>query len=104
MTVNLNVKDRLVVIALLPANGKLTEMVDVMDLVKKIKFSEEERKDIEYNEKDGKIQWNLDKDTGRDFDISIDQIKIIQNSIKKLDEEGKIDLYLLDTCLKFSKL
>lgn len=104
MTVNLNVKDRLVVIALLPANGKLTEMVDVMDLVRKIKFSEEERKDIEYNEKDGKIQWNLDKDTGRDFDISIDQIKIIQNSIKKLDEEGKIDLYLLDTCLKFSKL
>ena len=104
MTVNLNVKDRLVVIALLPANGKLTEMVDVMDLVKKIKFSEEERKDIEYNEKDGKIQWNLDKDAGRDFDISVDQIKIIQNSIKKLDEEGKIDLHLLDTCLKFSKL
>lgn len=104
MIVNLNVRDRLVVISILPTNGKLTEMVEVMDLVKKIKFSEEERNEINYNEAEGKIQWDMSKDLGKDFDLNIDQIKIIQNSIKKLDDEGKIDLNLLDTCLKFNKL
>lgn len=39
MEVNLNIKDRITLISILPSTGKITDLVEVMDLVKLIKFS-----------------------------------------------------------------
>lgn len=104
MTINLNVRDRLVIISILPQNGSLEEMVEILEIVKKIKFSEEEKQDIKYIQNENKIEWDLDKDLGRDFEFSIDQIKILKDCVKELDKNKKIDLNLLDTCIKINKL
>lgn len=104
MIVNLNVRDRLVIISILPQNGSLEEMVEILEIVKKIKFSEEEKQDIKYIQNENKIEWDLDKDLGRDFEFSIDQIKILKDCVKELDKNKKIDLNLLDTCIKINKL
>lgn len=104
MKIGLNIKDRLTIISILPTQGKITELVDVMDLVKILKFSEEEKKLVDYIENNGKITWNIEKDKTRDFDVTVDQIRIIQSTIKKMDDAGEITLNILDTCLKFKDL
>lgn len=104
MELNLNVKDRLTLIAILPTSGKITDLVEVMEIIKKIKFDKEEKEQIQYKEEDGKIQWNTELEIDKNLDFSFEQVGVIKNAIKKLDDEGKITLAILDTCLKFNKL
>lgn len=104
MNIALNVKDRLTLIAILPTTGKMTDLVEVLGLIKLLKFTEEEKQEIDYKEADGKILWNISKESPRDVDINFEQLRIIKDKIKELDDAGKIDLNTLDTCLKFSKL
>nr|DAM11047.1 MAG TPA: hypothetical protein [Bacteriophage sp.] len=104
MNVNLSVKDRLSLITILPSSGTLLEMSEVFEIVKIIKFSDEEKKSIDYTENEGKIYWNLSKEEPREFELTFEQIKIIKKAVEKLDGEGKIDFSNYDICFKFSKL
>lgn len=104
MKVKLSVKDRLTVIALLPNTGKMTDLVEVLELIKLLKFSDEERQRIKYREEGGKIYWDASEEKDNEYDINFEQIRIIKERITELDNESKIDLGTLDTCLKFSKL
>jgi hypothetical protein len=104
MKVNLNVRDRLALISLLPTSGTLVEMSEIFDLIRLIKFSEEEKVSIDYTEADGRIYWDLSKESPREFELTFEQIKIIKKSVTKLDEDGKIDFSNYDVCYKFSKL
>lgn len=48
MEISLNVVDRLTIISILPSSGKLTDLVEIFDLVKKLKFSDEEKAELEW--------------------------------------------------------
>lgn len=100
----MSIKDRLTIMALLPSSGKMTDLVEIIDLVKLIKFTEEEKTQIEYKEVDGRIMWNPTKEVIKEIEINFEQLRIIKEQIQKLDKEEKINLNTLDTCLKFSKL
>lgn len=104
MKVSLSVRDRLTVIALLPNTGKMTDLVEVLELIKLLKFSDEERQHIKYREEKGKIYWDASAEEIKEYDINFEQIRIVKERIAELDKESKIDLGTLDTCLKFSKL
>lgn len=104
MKIKVSVRDRLTIIALLPSSGRMTDLVEIIDLIKLIKFTDEEKVQIEYKEVDGKITWNPTKEVIKEIDINFEQLRIIKEQIKKLDEAEKIDLNTLDTCLRLSKL
>ncbi len=104
MEVQLNVLDRLTLVSILPTTGRLQELVEVLDIVKLVKFNEEEKKSIGYKEVDGKVSWDPSKEVLKPYEFTFEHIKVIKDAINKLDEEGKITLNILDTCLKFSKL
>lgn len=104
MKVELNIKDRLVLVSILPAQGKMTDLVEVIDLIKLIRLTDTEKAEIGYKENEGRIFWDVTKETPREFEINFEQLRIVKESIKKLDDEGKVDLSILNTCLKFSKL
>lgn len=104
MEVQLNVLDRLTLVSILPTTGRLQELVEVLDIVKLVKFNEEEKKSIGYKEVDGKVSWDPSKEVLKTCEFTFEHIKVIKDAINKLDEEGKITLNILDTCLKFSKL
>ena len=104
MEVQLNVLDRLTLVSILPTTGRLQELVEVLDIVKLVKFNEEEKKSIGYKEVDGKVSWDPSKEVLKMYEFTFEHIKVIKDAINKLDEEGKITLNILDTCLKFSKL
>ncbi len=104
MEISLNVIDRLTIISILPSSGKLSDLVEIFDLVKKLKFSDEERKELGMVTNQEKVTWNLEKDIEKKFDISFEQLRIIKDKIKELDEKELINIASLETCLKFSKL
>ncbi len=104
MKISLNIKDRITLISILPSTGKIADLVEIMDLVRLIKFSDEERKAVNLEEKDGRITWDVSADIPKTYDINFSQVSIVKDTIKKMDDAGSISLNMLDTCLKFSKL
>lgn len=104
MKVELSIKDRLVLVSILPVQGKMVDLVEVMDLIRLIRLTDTEKAEIGYKESERRVLWDITKETPREFEINFEQLRIIKESIKKMDDEGKIDLSTLNTCLKFSKL
>lgn len=91
----LNIKERLMLLGLLPQEGTLSEMVDIYDLARELKISDDEKKDVSFIEGDNYIRWDYDKDPNKDILINASQMKIIKNTISKYDNEGKIKLEMV---------
>lgn len=87
MKIELNIKDRLAIINMLPSTGKLTYLVEVLDLIKLIKFTQEENDKYSIKSDGNRIIWNIELDSNKEFDLNIEQINIIKDQIKKLDNE-----------------
>lgn len=101
---NLNIQDRLGIIQMLPQFGSISEMIDIMEITKKVRISHEEKEEINYKEIGEIISWNVDKDKGKEVEFTHEEISILKTSVKKLDEEKKVNVSNLDICLKISKL
>lgn len=72
MKIDLNVKDRLAIISILPTQGSITDLVEVMEIIKKIKFSEQEKQDLSFSEDNGKITWDMSLEKDNSFDLSFE--------------------------------
>ena len=91
----LDIKNRLLLIGMLPQQGNLSEMVDIYDLVRDLKLSDEEKGAISYIENDAYVKWDYDKDPNKDINITSSQMNIIKKSIERLDKENKINLEMI---------
>jgi hypothetical protein len=70
-------------------------MVDIYDLVRDLKLSEEEKGAISYIENCTYVKWDYDKDPNKDVNITSSQMDIIKKAIEKLDKENKINLEMV---------
>lgn len=101
----LNIKNRLILLQILPSKGNLSDMVEVMDLAKQLKLSDEEKVLINYQIDDSNnFYWDPDKDFEKDFELNSDKIKILKDTVNKLDEENNIPLFLVDLALQIKNL
>lgn len=101
----LNIKNRLILLQILPSKGNLSDMVEVMELAKKLKLSDEEKELINYKIDDSNnFYWDPDKDFEKDFELNSDKIKILKDIINKLDEENNIPLFLVDLALQIKNI
>lgn len=101
----LKIKERLILLQILPTQGSLSEMVEIMDLAKQLKLNDEEKNSVSFNEDSkGNITWDIDKDPNIDITISSDMIKILKETINKLDKDKKITPQLVDLAIKITKL
>ena len=99
------IKERLILLQILPTQGSLSEMVEIMDLAKQLKLNDEEKNSVSFNEDSkGNITWDIDKDPNIDITISSDIIKILKETINKLDKDKKITPQLVDLAIKITKL
>ena len=99
------IKERLILLQILPTQGSLSEMVEIMDLAKQLKLNDEEKNSVSFNEDSkGNITWDIDKDPNIDITISSDMIKILKETINKLDKDKKITPQLVDLAVKITKL
>lgn len=91
----LDIKNRLLLIGMLPQQGSLSEMVDIYDLVRDLKLSDEEKGAISYIENGNYVKWDFDKDPNKDININSSQMNIIKKTIDRLDKENKITLEII---------
>lgn len=91
----LDIKNRLLLIGMLPQQGSLSEMVDIYDLVRDLKLSDEEKGAISYVENGNYVKWDFDKDPNKDININSSQMNIIKKTIDRLDKENKITLEII---------
>lgn len=103
INMNLNLKDRVILLKTLPTTGSLQEMQEVYSIVGLIKITLDEKEQYNYIEKDGAVYWNTEIDSNKEFDLSKDQVALIKSCITKLDQEKKIQFQELETFLKFIK-
>lgn len=100
----LNVKERVAILQMLPETGSLVEMVDIMEIVKKVRLEEEEKNNIEFKETKNSLSWNAFKDLGKDIEFKHEEISILKAAVRRLDEEKGINVSNLDICLKINSL
>lgn len=97
----LNLKDRLLIQGILPAEGNFTTLVIKSDLLEKVKVTQEEITELEIETKDNVVKWNLEKDIEKEFDLTELELNLIKDSLKKLDDGGKLND---DTFILYKKL
>ena len=101
----LNIKNRLMLLQILPNKGNLLDMVEIMELVKQLKLSDEDKKVINYRiDNSNNIYWDPDKDYEKEFNLNSDKIKILKDTINKLDSKNEIPLFLVDLALEIKNL
>ena len=95
----LNVLERILLLQILPKEGTYVTFKILMDLKGKLAFNEKEIKEFGVVEKEGRITWK--KSADKDFEFGEKAKEIIVTSLKKLDEEGKIDINNISLYEKF---
>lgn len=89
-------------LGVLPQEGTLSEMVDIYDLARELKISDQEKQEVSFIESGSYIKWEDEKDPNKDISISSDQLKIMKNTIDRLDREGKIKLEMIPLIKKLN--
>lgn len=97
----LNLKERLVIDGILPVEGNFITMVIKTDIANKLKTTQEEVKELEVEFNNGLIKWNISKDVEKEFDLTELESNLIKDSLKKLDDNGKLND---DTFLIYKKI
>ena len=87
----LNVMERLTLLQILPKEGNFATLKITRELISNLGLSEADYKEFEINQKDGLITWNEKGGEDRAIVIGEKATDIIIESLKKLDEEKKLE-------------
>lgn len=86
----LDVRERLTILTLLPQEGNFMTLKIVRDLKGELGFSEEEYKLLEFKQTGNSVAWENSKDPLKDVEIGEIAREIIAEPLKKMDEDGKL--------------
>lgn len=87
----LNLRDRFVLVQMLPQVGKLKEIRASKSLTEKLMPTEDEVELYGITQDGAQITWKPNVVSDKDFCLSEDEIFLIRNQFIKMDEEGSID-------------
>lgn len=97
-----NVKDRIVLLNVLPAEGQLTTIRLLRELREALSFTEVEHVEYKMREDEGRIFW--DSDGEKDVPVGPKALAIILDAFDALDKSGKFKDEMLDTYEKFQEV
>lgn len=73
MKINLSVKDRLTITTIAPSTGSIAELMEMIELLKTIKFSDEEKEEIGFKQSpSGVVEWDVNKASDKEFNINLE--------------------------------
>jgi hypothetical protein len=96
----LNVLERIMLMQILPNEGNYVTFKMLIELKSALTFSEKEYKDLGMAEKDGQITWKK-QGTEKEIFIGDKMTEVIKAALKKLDDEGKVNLQFVSLFEKF---
>jgi len=86
----LGVKDRLILLGVLPKEGNITTLKIVRKLREELSFNEEEHKLLNFREKAGMTVWNFETDGKKEIEIGEKATDVIVETLKGLDRNNKL--------------
>jgi len=97
MEKELTIKDRLIILSGLPQENDVATLKIIRGIQEDLGITEKEWKNVEMNVKDGDYRWNQEKDTPKKFDIGEKATDIIIEAFKKLNNQKKINIGMIET-------
>ena len=98
----LSVKDRLVLLNILPEQSSLATLRIVRELREGLSFSEEEHAASNMrNLDDGRLMWEEGKVPDKELDIGPKAASVIRDALEKLDQADELTMDHLDLCDEF---
>lgn len=94
----LSFMDRMLLSGLLPEKGSLVTLKLVRELREELSPSLEEIKELGITEADGRINWNADKDTGKEINVNSVTRDMIVKTLKGMDEKEELTAQHLSLC------
>ena len=91
----MNIESRLVILANLPQQGSLLEMMTARNIRRKIEFSSEEMNKLNLKEINGRISWNSSSEL-LNVDFTDQEKEFLKSIIKIMDSKHIIIDGLLD--------
>lgn len=85
----LSIKDRLYIPAILPQEGTFKEYNHKKEILRKIEISQQERLDVglKENQENGRIEWDVEKDTPLSVSFSTEELQYLKQSCEKLSDQ-----------------
>lgn len=85
----LSIKDRLYMPALLPKEGNFQEFNIKKSILRKIEISQEERKEIglQENQATKRIEWDIEKEIPLVLEFTSEEMKYLKQSFEKISDE-----------------
>lgn len=85
----LNIKDRLYIPVILPKEGTFKEFNTKKEILRKIEISAGEREAVglHENEENGRIEWDIEKDTPLAIDFAGDELAYLKQACEKISDE-----------------
>lgn len=89
----LRIKDRLYIPAILPKEGNFKEFNIKKEILGKIGISEEEKYalNLHENEETKRIEWDVEKDTPLIIDFTTEEMEYLKKSCEKISDENLPD-------------
>lgn len=97
----LSVKERLLLLNILPKESNFLTLRIVRDLQNALSFSEEEVKQFEFKTEGNKAIWNQEKEIDKEIQIGEKATDLIIDSLKELDKLKKINMDIYNLYEKF---
>lgn len=101
-TMKLNIKERLMMLELLPEKGALLTMTNKRNIIKKIDFTSKEIETFEIKQDEKGIHWKNEAKP-KEVEFNSEEIKLLKEAVDKLDSEGAITDTLFDLCIKIKE-
>lgn len=85
----LSIKDRLYIPAILPQEGTFKDYNHKKEILRKIEIPEAEREEVNLreNKENGRIEWDVEKDTPLSVSFSAEELQYLKQSCEKLSDE-----------------
>lgn len=97
----LTVKERIMVLNILPAEGNFVTLKIIGDLKSALSFTEEELKSFEIKEDGGRVTWNQTAKQEAEISVGPKATSVIAEALEKMDRENKLTVDHLSIYEKF---
>jgi len=85
-----SVKDRLILLGILPKEGNITTLKIVRNLREELSFNEEEHKLLNFTQNGNLTNWNLEPAVKKEIEIGEKATDVIVETLKGLDKNKKL--------------
>lgn len=104
MKVTLTVKERLVLLNLLPAEGSLMTLRLVREGREALSFSDEENEALQFTQIEDRLQWNDEAPQEAEVELGATIVGMVKERLGMLDRQAKLRDEHLSLCDKFGYL